>query len=136
MFDQNTKVLVVDDMASMRELMIKSLKQIGFDRLTEACSAAQAWQLMLEADPPFGLVFSAWNLPNSDSLDLLKRTRADQNYADIPFLVVTPESDEVTKKKVPAKLREVSGYLTKPFTLAKLEKTLAEAYQKHTSRSS
>jgi PleD family two-component response regulator len=76
MYDLNLKVLVVDDMLTMRKLVTKALKEIGFTQFTEAGDGAKAWEAVTAPGASIGLIVSDWNMPNSTGVDLLKRVRA------------------------------------------------------------
>jgi two-component system chemotaxis response regulator CheY len=128
MFNLNIKILVVDDMMTMRKLVSKSLKEIGFTDITEASDGAKAWELVNSASPQFGLIVSDWNMPNCTGLDLLKRVRADSRVQNMPFILVTAEAElHQIKDAVAAK---VSGYVIKPFTTDKLRQTIEEAHKR------
>src|SRR6478736_2362286 len=94
MFDVKTRVLVVDDMLTMRKLVSKVCKDIGFTDITEAADGAKAWEAIKSANPPIGLVISDWNMPNCTGLDLLKRVRGDSRLKRLPFILVTAESEK------------------------------------------
>jgi two-component system, chemotaxis family, chemotaxis protein CheY len=128
MFNANIKVLVVDDMMTMRKLVSKSLKEIGFTDITEASDGAKAWETINGASPQFGLIVSDWNMPNCTGLDLLKRVRADKRTAHIPLVLVTAEAEVHQIKDALA--ARVSGYVIKPFTTDKLKMTIEEAYKR------
>ncbi len=123
MFDSRTRILVVDDMMTMRKIVIRICKEIGFVDISEASNGAEAWQKVSEAKPPFDLIISDWNMPVSTGLDLLKRVRSDSRFSKVPFVMVTAEADQ--SQIVEAVTAKVSGYVIKPFTAdtirAKLE---------------
>ena len=128
MFDPKTRVLIVDDMMTMRKVVGKSCKEIGFTDLTEANDGADAWTKINGATPPFGLIISDWNMPNSSGLDLLKSVRADSRFSKIPFLLVTAESE---KSQIMEAIKSgVSNYVIKPFTTDTLKEKLEAAYKK------
>ena len=54
------RVLIVDDLTSMRKVLRNLLASIGFDRVTEARDASDA-VLKLQAEP-FDLIISDWNM--------------------------------------------------------------------------
>lgn len=128
MFDLKTKVLVVDDMMTMRKLVVKICKEIGFTDITEAADGALAWQAISSATPPFGLVISDWNMPNTTGLDLLKRVRADSKVSKLPFVMVTAEAEK--HQIVEAVQSGVSNYVIKPFTAETLKEKLEAAHKK------
>jgi two-component system chemotaxis response regulator CheY len=128
MFDPNTKILVVDDMMTMRKLVTKSLKEIGFKDISEAKDGAEAWEALSNANPPFGLVVSDWNMPNSSGMDLLKRVRSDSKYGTLPFVLVTAENEK--HQVMEAIQAGVSNYVTKPFKTEDLRTKLEAVHRK------
>lgn len=128
MFPNQIKILIVDDMMTMRKLIAKTLKQMGFTDLTEATDGGKAWEAMNSANPPFQLVLSDWNMPVSTGIDLLKRARADGRYKTVPFILITAESE---KGQVAEALSAgVTEYIVKPFDQEMVTKKLQSAYQK------
>lgn len=131
MFDLKTRVLVVDDMLTMRKIVSKILKEIGFQDITEASDGSQAWEAVTAAEVPFGLIISDWNMPNCSGLDLLKRLRSDQRYKKTPFLLVTAEAE---KHQVAEALKAgVDQYVVKPFSKDGLVTKLESVYKKYHS---
>lgn len=80
MFDRNTRILVVDDMLTMRKIVSKILRELGFSQITEAHDGADAWKKAQAGD--FGLIISDWNMPNCTGLEFLKMIRADQKFRE------------------------------------------------------
>src|SRR5687767_12174108 len=120
MFALDIRILVVDDMNSVRKLVIKTFKELGYTDISEASDGAAAWRVMDSASPPIGLVLSDWNMPGATGIELLKKARADQRYGRIPFLLVTAESEE--SNVVEAVAAGVTDYLIKPFSPEMLKK--------------
>lgn len=114
MFDAKTRVLVADDMMTMRKVVAKNCKDIGFTDIIEASDGADAWKKISEANPPIGLVISDWNMPNMTGLELLKKIRGDAKLAKTPVMLVTAESE---KSQIEEAIKSgVDGYVIKPFT--------------------
>jgi two-component system chemotaxis response regulator CheY len=128
MFDPKTKILIVDDMMTMRKLVGKVCKELGFSDLSEASDGAKAWEAISSASPPFGLVISDWNMPGTSGLDLLKRVRGDSRYGKLPFVMVTAEAEQ--HQIVEAIKAGVSNYLVKPFTADALKEKLEAVHKK------
>lgn len=128
MFDLKTKVLIVDDMMTMRKLVSKVCKEIGFTDLSEAADGALAWKALQDANGAIGLVISDWNMPNCSGLDLLKRVRGDATYAKLPFVMVTAEAEQ--HQIVEAVKAGVSNYVVKPFTSDILKEKLEAVHKK------
>jgi two-component system chemotaxis response regulator CheY len=114
MFATSTRVLIVDDMSTMRKMVRKMCTEMGFTDITEAADGALAWQEISTAKVPFGLIISDWNMPNSTGMDLLKRVRADGRFKQLPFLLVTAESD--ADQVAEAIKNGVDNYIVKTIT--------------------
>jgi two-component system chemotaxis response regulator CheY len=128
MFASTTRVLVVDDMMTMRKIVKKIGSEAGFTDITEATDGNQAWEVISNATPPIGLVISDWNMPNCTGLDLLKRLRADHRYKKTPFILVTAEAEQ--SQIVDAIKAGVDQYVVKPFTKDDLVKKLEAVHKK------
>ncbi len=128
MFDLKTRILIVDDMMTMRKLVAKSCKEIGFTDITEAADGALAWTAINDAKPSFGLIISDWNMPNSTGLDLLKRVRGDSRFGKLPFILVTAEAEQ--SQIMEAAKAGVSQYVMKPFTSESLREKIEAVHKK------
>ncbi len=103
-----TKVLVVDDEPTVREVVVGYLRRDGHD-VAEAADGNAALEL-LDADPP-DLVVLDMMLPGVTGLDILRRVRAT---SDIPVIMLTAraeESDRVSGLELGA-----DDYVVKPFS--------------------
>ena len=120
------RVLVVDDYASVRQLLLCSVREIGFD--AEAASDGLSALGKLH-DLAFDLVISDWNMEPMSGLTFLKEARADSRLRDIPFILVTARN--ALDGIVEAKKFGISGYILKPFAIetlrAKIEAVLGPA---------
>jgi two-component system chemotaxis response regulator CheY len=128
MFDSSTRILIVDDMMTMRKLVGKICKELGFPNLVEASDGIQAWEQIQSASPPIGLIISDWNMPNCSGIDLVKRLRADSRFGKTPFLMVTAESEQ--QQVVEALKAGVDNYVVKPFSAATLTEKLTAIHKK------
>lgn len=128
MFSVTSNVLIVDDMLTMRKLVTKALKELGFTNISEASDGVKGWEVISAGDKKIDLVISDWNMPNCSGLDLLKRVRADSRFAKTPFVLLTAESDKA--QVIEAIKAGVDGYIVKPFTSIQLSDKLNEVYKK------
>lgn len=128
MFDPTTRVLIVDDMMTMRKIVSRVCGELGFTDLTLAADGALGFQALCDARPPIGLVISDWTMPNCTGLDLLKRVRGDKRFSKVPFLMVTAESEKA--QIMEALTAGVSDYVIKPFTSEGLGAKIKNAYDK------
>lgn len=129
MFLPNTRILIVDDMLTMRKLVGKICKELGFSDLTEASDGSKAWEQITNANPAFGLIISDWNMPNGSGIDLLKRLRADSRYGKTPFVLVTAESE--ASQVAQALVAGVDNYVVKPFDKEALKAKLEAVHKKY-----
>ena len=125
MIDTGIKVLVVDDMSTMRRIVKNVLRQIGFSDIIEAENGQDALTKLKAGG--FGLVVSDWNMPVMQGIELLRAVRADAELKSLPFLMVTAEAQK--ENLIEAVQAGVSNYVVKPFTAevlqGKLEKIFA-----------
>lgn len=128
MFSATSNVLIVDDMLTMRKLVSKALKELGFTNISEASDGVKGWEVISAGGKKIDLVISDWNMPNCSGLDLLKRVRADGRFAKTPFVLLTAESDKA--QVIEAIKAGVDGYIVKPFTSIQLSDKLSEVYKK------
>jgi two-component system, chemotaxis family, chemotaxis protein CheY len=128
MFSLNTRILVIDDMSTMRKVIIKTLKEIGFTDFLEAADGNQGWDALQSASPSVQLVISDWNMPNCTGLELLKRVRGDARLRKLPFVLLTAEAEVEQVKE--ALMAGVSTYIVKPFSAEVLKTKLDQAHKK------
>lgn len=134
MFDSSIRVLIVDDMNTMRKIVAKTCRELGLTNLCEAADGALAWEVINNAKPSIGLIISDWNMPNCTGVDLLKRIRADKRFSNLPFVLVTAEAE---KHQIAEAVKAgVSGYVVKPFTTELMRKQLEGVYTRLTGNSS
>ncbi len=131
MFPPNTKVIVIDDMATMRKIIRKTLGDLGLKDVQEADDGATAWPMIQEAMThglPYQLIVSDWNMPKMKGLDLLKKVRQDEALKETPFLLVTAEAEMA--QVVEAVKAGVDNYVVKPFTPKSFEEKLTAVFKK------
>ena len=111
-YDTNMRVLVVDDFSTMRKIVKNILRQLGFTNIVEADDGSTAWEVLNKDNIDF--IVSDWNMPNMSGIELLRKVRGSEEYADIPFLMVTAEAQQ--ENIIEAVQAKVSNYIVKPFT--------------------
>ena len=130
MFHQNSKILVVDDMQTMRKIVIKVLKELGYSDISEAHDGKEAWGKVQVGE--YDLIISDWNMPNGTGLDFLKKVRSDSKYGKTPFILVTAEAEQ--HQMAEAIKCGVDQYVVKPFSKDALKLKLEATYKKVSSR--
>ncbi len=114
---KDSRILVVDDYATMRRIIRNLLGQLGFRNVEAANDGMTALTMLRNA--PFQLIISDWNMEPMTGLQLLKEVRAERKLADVPFIMVTAESK--TENIIAARQAGVSNYIVKPFNAETLK---------------
>ena len=105
------KFLVVDDSATMRRIVVNSLKRIGFESFVEAEDGREALDTF---DESIDFVITDWNMPTMGGLDFVRALRGSAEGKNVPILMVTTRS--VREDIVQAAQAGVNNYVVKPFT--------------------
>jgi two-component system chemotaxis response regulator CheY len=126
-FDKQMRILVVDDFASMRQIVRKSLSALGFDNVSEAAGALDAVR-KIEAGEEYDFIISDWNMPNMTGLELLTYIRGSERMGRVPFLMITAEAQR--ENIIQAAKAGVSQYIVKPFTADALQQKLDSIFNK------
>lgn len=123
--DLNMKILIVDDMATMRRIVKHILKQLGFANTEEAENGQEALQ-KLRGDT-YDFVVSDWNMPVMTGIDMLRAIRADEKLKAIPVLMMTAEAQQANL--VEAIQAGVSNYIMKPFTAETMQEKIGKIFR-------
>ena len=124
MIDPNKQVLVVDDFATMRRIIIACLKEAGYTNVVEAEDSKKGYLVAENLADSITMIVSDWNMPNMDGLDMLRALKANPKTAHIPVLMVTAEAKK--ENIIAAAQAGASSYIVKPFT----PETLADKIKK------
>ncbi len=129
-FPRTTKILVVDDMSTMRKFIKNCLAGIGLTNVFEAHDGNAAWAQLEAAaaqNIPFDLLITDWNMPNMKGIDLLKRVRTNAKTNKTPVMFVTAETTMAQVKE--AIEAGATYYIVKPFSPAIFEEKLSKVYE-------
>lgn len=107
----NTKILIVEDEAAIRELIAVNLRHAGYVPI-HAPDAATARRAIDEALPD--LVLLDWMLPDTPGVELARRLRTDSRTRELPIILLTARAQETDK--LSGFEAGVDDYLTKPFS--------------------
>jgi CheY-like chemotaxis protein len=110
------QILVVDDSATVRKFVSVSLGMQGFNVVTASDGMDALEKLPMGK---FDLVITDLNMPNMDGFELIKALRSNNEYYEIPIIILTSLSDPVNKDA--GMQLGVSSYLIKPFSLEKIQ---------------
>jgi two-component system chemotaxis response regulator CheY len=103
-------VMVVDDSASIRQVMSLTLAKAGYE-VTEACDGADALGKL--AGQKVNLIVCDVNMPNMDGITFLKSLKDKPGYKFTPVIMLTTESQE--SKKQEGKAAGAKAWVVKPF---------------------
>lgn len=123
--EQSFKILVVDDEAQMRDLLVSNLQKENY-QTTTASNGQEALEQMQR--DTFHLVLLDVMMPEMDGLTACMRIR---EFSNVPIIMLTARSDELDRihgLKIGA-----DDYITKPFSprelLARIEATLRRSHR-------
>lgn len=114
-----TKILVVDDSNSIRDMVSFTLKSAGYET-TEAKDGLEG--LSKGKLGGYDLVISDVNMPNMNGITLCEELRKLPDFKFTPILMLTTESS--TEMKMRGKTAGATGWLVKPFNPDKLLSTI------------
>lgn len=106
------QVLVVDDSATLRRMVMASLRGAQGLAFHEAGNGLEAIERLALA--PVDLMILDLNMPDMHGLEVVKFVRAHERYRDLPIIVLTTRGDQESREAALA--CGASIYLTKPFT--------------------
>ena len=113
--DMPKKILVVDDNQDNRELVVKVLRNRGY-QVIEAVDGEEALQ-KAESERP-ALILMDISLPKIDGYEVTKRIKGRPELRDIPIIALTAHAMKGDREK--ALLSGCEGYLSKPINVREL----------------
>ncbi|KPZ64130.1 Phosphate regulon transcriptional regulatory protein PhoB [Pseudoalteromonas sp. P1-16-1b] len=105
------KVLVVDDEAPIREMLVFVLEQNGFQAI-EAEDYDSAISAMVEPYPD--MVLLDWMLPGGSGIQIAKKFKQNDHTRQIPIIMLTARGEE--EDKIRGLEVGADDYVTKPFS--------------------
>ena len=108
-------ILIVDDSASIRDLITFTLETAGYKVL---CGKDGNDALRYFGGSSIDLVITDLHMPKVDGIALIKEIRAMPKYQFVPILVLTTDSQ--VSKKQNARDAGATGWIVKPFEQEKL----------------
>ena len=113
------KVLVVDDSAVMRKVLIGALSRCDLGEVDQAGNGAEALEAVEKSD--YGLILMDWNMPVMLGIDAVRALR--ERGKTMPIIMVTTEAEK--SRVVEALKAGANNYIIKPFE----PKTIIEKIQ-------
>jgi two-component system chemotaxis response regulator CheY len=125
--DKSLTVLVVEDNANLRKVLVNIMHKIGFQQTLEAEDGQQGWELLKSGK--VGLVLTDWSMPVMSGLDLVAKIRAAQEpVRSLPVLMIT--AYDTKSSVVTAGKQGVDAYIIKPFSVQTILQKIEEAVAK------
>jgi len=115
----NIRILTIDDSKTMRDMLMLTLVDAGFD-VIQAVDGKDGVD-MLEREN-VDVVITDINMPRMDGYEVVRQLRARPEHKTTPILVLTTES-EAEKKNI-AREAGATGWLVKPFDPERLVATV------------
>jgi two-component system chemotaxis response regulator CheY len=112
---------VIDDSASLRQLVRMSLQSAGYD-VVEADDGSTA--LTKLDGRKLHLAVCDVNMPKLDGISFVKQARARQEYRFLPVIMLTTESQEA--RMLEGKAAGAKAWIVKPFQPAQLLDAVAK----------
>ncbi len=116
-------LLIVDDSATMRKIVMRTVKMSGleFDKTEEAANGVEALEKLGEG--PVDIMLCDVNMPEMSGIELVKEVRKLPDFENTKIIMVSTESSQELIDGVIAD--GANGFITKPFTPEKFQEKLA-----------
>lgn len=116
-------VLIVDDSAAIRKILVRVLRQtdLPIKQVHEASDGQEAMEIIEKND--VSLVLSDINMPNVDGLEMLTRLRNTPKWTHLSVVMITTEGSQA--KVLEAVQLGAKGYVRKPFTAEQIKEKVA-----------
>src|SRR5262245_405022 len=113
------RILTIDDSKTMRDMLLLTLAEAGFEVL-QAVDGQDGLDLL--GKERVDVVITDINMPKMDGYDVIRNLRRNPVHKTLPILVLTTESD--TDKKAIARDAGATGWMVKPFDPDRLIATI------------
>jgi two-component system chemotaxis response regulator CheY len=117
---QNPSILLVEDSATVRQMLSLNLKQLSGCRIFEAANGAEA--LAKLSAQPVDLILTDLNMPVMDGLKLVGFVRQNATLKDIPIIIITTRGADEDRERGLA--LGANAYISKPIQASALMQTV------------
>ena len=119
---EELSVLVVDDSFTARKHIMRVLKNMGIEDISQAENGREALEMI--AGNYYDLIVTDYNMPEMDGKELIEHIRTESGQASIPILMVSSEADE--SRLAAVQQVGVSAICDKPFESDTVKKILED----------
>jgi two-component system chemotaxis response regulator CheY len=120
------RILIVEDSQTMRSMIAATLGESGDYEVVEAGSGFEAMRSLPRKK--IDLIITDINMPNINGLELVSFVKNNDNYKDIPIIIVSTEGSEKDKEK--GLSLGADEYLVKPFNPEELQEMVKNTLSK------
>lgn len=111
--DFDKSILLVDDMPTIRKVLLSILMQMGHENFFEAKDGQEALEILKQNHEEIDLIIADWNMPNMSGIELWRSMKDVSTYKHIKFIMITSENE---RNHIVSALKEgVHNYILKPF---------------------
>jgi len=104
------RILTIDDSKTMRDMLLLTLTDAGFEVL-QGVDGQDGLDVL--GDERVDVVITDINMPKMDGYEVIRQLRQNPRHKTTPILVLTTESD--TEKRNIARSAGATGWMVKPF---------------------
>ena len=104
-------ILIVDDEPAIAEMLSTCIEMAGY-KVKLAANGEIAYQMIIQ-DPP-DLVLADWMMPMLSGIELTRKLRRIEKYAELPIILLTARTEE--DDKVTGLDAGADDYISKPFS--------------------
>ena len=115
------KILVTEDSATMRALIVATLEAMDDFTIVEAANGFEALRILPREQ--VDLVITDINMPDINGLELVRFIRSNPRYQSTPLLIISTEGSEKDREKGLA--LGADAYLIKPFQPEALQRLVS-----------
>jgi two-component system chemotaxis response regulator CheY len=119
-------ILIADDSATMRAMLVAVVEELGDYRIVEASSGFEALRLLPRDH--VDLILTDINMPDINGLELISYLRANANYKNIPVFIISTEGSAKDVEK--GKQLGADEYVVKPFSPVALQQLISKYMNK------
>jgi len=113
--EPHRKILIVEDNQDSRELVVKILKNKGYQTV-EAVDGEEALEKVITDRP--SLILLDISIPKIDGYEVARRLKSQEDFRDIPIVALTAHAMKGDREKFIASGFE--GYISKPINIHEL----------------
>jgi len=114
------RILVTEDSATMRSLLVSAIQSCGDFEVIEAASGFEALRLLPREK--IDLILTDINMPDINGLELINYVRKNENYKNTPLFIISTEGREKDVEK--GLSLGANEYIVKPIDPVRLQELI------------